>query len=61
MSGDSSSSDDYGDVDLPQELLQAIGQDAEAADPLEQADFDVVRYVNDLFPDEESLQDVDAR
>ncbi|KAF4689504.1 Vacuolar protein sorting-associated protein 53 [Perkinsus olseni] len=56
------SEEDYGDVDLPPELLAALAQSHQAdSDPLEQPEFDVVEYVNDMFPDEGSLQDVDAK
>ncbi|KAF4736097.1 Vacuolar protein sorting-associated protein 53, partial [Perkinsus olseni] len=55
------SEEDYGDVDLPPELLAALAQSPEVdSDPLEQPEFDVVEYVNDMFPDEGSLKDVDA-
>ncbi|KAF4678813.1 Vacuolar protein sorting-associated protein 53 [Perkinsus olseni] len=56
------SEEDYGDVDLPPELLAALAQSPEVdSDPLEQPEFDVVEYVNDMFPDEGSLKDVDAK
>ncbi|KAF4667388.1 Vacuolar protein sorting-associated protein 53 [Perkinsus chesapeaki] len=53
--------DDYADVDLPPELLKALSESNDQSDPLEQADFDVVEYINDMFPDEGSLKDADAR
>ncbi|KAF0310102.1 Vacuolar protein sorting-associated protein 53 [Amphibalanus amphitrite] len=52
--------EDEGDlIDLPPEVLSAIDQVLPSNDPLDRPDFDVVDYINQLFPNEQSLSNID--
>ncbi|XP_037068256.1 vacuolar protein sorting-associated protein 53 homolog [Pollicipes pollicipes] len=51
--------DDDDLIDLPPEVLAAIEQVLPSNDPLDRHDFDVVDYINQLFPNEQSLGNID--
>jgi hypothetical protein len=47
------------DNSLSSEVLQAISLILPSEDPLEKPDFDLVEYINELFPNEQSLSNLD--
>ena len=47
------------DNSLSSEVLQAISLILPSDDPLEKPDFDLVEYINELFPNEQSLSNLD--
>ena len=44
---------------LPPEIQQAIASILPSDDPLDSPDFDLVEYINELFPNEQSLSNID--
>jgi vacuolar protein sorting-associated protein 53 len=44
---------------LSEEVQQAIASILPSDDPLEKPDFDLVEYINELFPNEQSLSNID--
>jgi hypothetical protein len=44
---------------LPAEVQKAIAEILPSDDPLDKADFDLIEYINELFPNEQSLSNVD--
>ena len=44
---------------LTPEIQQAIALILPNEDPLDRPDFDLVEYINDLFPNEQSLSNID--
>ncbi|CAK8671956.1 unnamed protein product [Clavelina lepadiformis] len=48
-----------GALELPEEVQDVLNTVFPSNDPLEQADFNVVNYINTLFPNEQSLSNID--
>ena len=44
---------------LSTEIQQAIASILPSEDPLDRPDFDLVEYINELFPNEQSLSNID--
>ena len=44
---------------FPSEVQDAIAEVLPSTDPLDQPDFSTVDYINDLFPTEQSLNNLD--
>jgi hypothetical protein len=44
---------------LPAEVQKAIAEILPSDDPLDKPDFDLIEYINELFPNEQSLSNVD--
>jgi hypothetical protein len=44
---------------LDPEVQQAIAAILPSEDPLDKPDFDLVEYINELFPNEQSLSNID--
>ncbi len=44
---------------LTPEVQQAIATILPSEDPLDKPDFDLVEYINELFPNEQSLSNID--
>ena len=44
---------------LSAEVQQAIAAIIPSEDPLDRPDFDLVEYINELFPNEQSLSNID--
>lgn len=44
---------------LPADVLKAISTILPSDDPLDKHDFDLVEYINELFPNEQSLSNID--
>jgi hypothetical protein len=44
---------------LPPEVHRAIAEILPSDDPLDKADFDLTEYINELFPNEQSLSNVE--
>lgn len=57
--------DDFLDEELlnesffPPDVLLAISNILPSDDPLDKPDFDLVEYINELFPNEQSLSNID--
>lgn len=58
--------DDYLDEELlnnetifPPDVLAAISAILPSDDPLDKPDFDLVEYINEIFPNEQSLANID--
>lgn len=57
--------DDYLDEELlnesffPPDVLVAISNILPSDDPLDKPDFDLVEYINEIFPNEQSLSNID--
>ena len=51
---------DRGVVIFPPEVQAAIDQVLPSDDPLDQPDLDCVQYINNLFPSEQSLNNLDV-
>lgn len=44
---------------FPPEVLRAISTILPSDDPLDKPDFDLVEYINEIFPNEQSLSNID--
>ena len=44
---------------LPADVQQAIASILPSDDPLDKPDFDLIEYINELFPNEQSLSNID--
>ena len=51
--------DGFDDNFLSAEVQQAIAAIIPSEDPLDRPDFDLVEYINELFPNEQSLSNID--
>lgn len=51
--------DEEDEIRYSEEVMQLLNSEFPSTDPLEQADFDVVDYINTLFPNEQSLANID--
>lgn len=46
-------------LSLPADVQKAIASIMPSDDPLDSPDFDLIEYINELFPNEQSLSNVD--
>jgi hypothetical protein len=59
MDDDDLSVENFKNIELSADVLEAIASILPSDDPLDKTSFDVVNYINELFPTEQSLSSID--
>ena len=59
MDDDDFLDEDFNNIDLSDDVLKIIGEILPSDDPLDKPNFDIVDYINELFPTEQSLSNID--
>ena len=59
MEDSDSNMDILAEVKFPEDVQQVLDEVFPSDDPLEQANFNVVDYINQIFPTEQSLSNID--
>jgi hypothetical protein len=59
MDKDEALDENFKNIELSSEVLDVIASILPSDDPLDKQNFDVVSYINELFPTEQSLSSID--
>jgi hypothetical protein len=59
MDDDDFLEENFRDIDLSEDVLNIIEGILPSDDPLDKPNFDIVDYINELFPTEQTLSNID--